>query len=696
MTIFYNALHSPLGAHSSFTLGCLGRNGGLGLELGGPACEDLYIGLETSGGGHYEALPFFAGAKNEAGRYDHTKSTDQKKTMLSPIPLNRIRRNFSLGTDRWSSGDMEFTVYSLAESVPEPGTAPAATLKRALCPAVVAELTIDNTKCKRDRRAFLGYAPTRSSDALNINRTKQGVCGIASGQATGIFTSDGAIVPAMHFTAEAILQEEHSCNYNYNLGGTGLLLCPVPAGKKKTFRFAICFYRGGQVTTGMPCSYFYNRFYKSLGDVAKEALASFSWFKERARAADRFLDNKSLSREQRFMMAQAIRSYYGSTQLLEHKKEPVWVVNEGEYRMLNTFDLTVDQLFFEMKLNPWTVRNELDLFTRRYSYTDKVHFPGGDNTCNGGLSFTHDMGVKNHFTAPGFSSYERAGLTGCFSYMTHEQLANWILCAAVYANGSTDERWLKRNISVFKKCLASMLRRDNPEESKRNGIMSLDSSRTADGAEITTYDSLDKSLGQARSNVYLAVKCWAAYLAIAAIFDRHGLKKDACIARKQAGRAANTIASNLTESGYIPAVMGEDCDSRIIPAIEGLVFPYVLGQKTALEENGPYGDLIRALKTHFKTVLKKGICLYDDGGWKLSSSADNSWLSKIYLCQFVARKILGFDTPATRGIADRAHVRWLLNEENLHFAWSDQMKSGIAKGSKYYPRGVTSILWMDE
>ena len=77
------------------------------------------------------------------------------------------------------------------------------------------------------------------------------------------------------------------------------------------------------------------------------------------------------------MMAHAIRSYYGSTQLLEADHEPIWIVNEGEYRMMNTFDLTVDQLFYEMKMNPWTVKNELDLFMDRYSYRDTVRFPGG-------------------------------------------------------------------------------------------------------------------------------------------------------------------------------------------------------------------------------------------------------------------------------------------------------------------------------
>jgi len=34
-----------------------------------------------------------------------------------------------------------------------------------------------------------------------------------------------------------------------------------------------------------------------------------------------------------------------------------------------------------------------------------------------------------------------------------------------------------------------------------------------------------------------------------------------------------------------------------------------------------------------------------------------------------------------------------LDEENAYFAWSDQMLQGKAVGSRYYPRGVTSILW---
>ena len=52
------------------------------------------------------------------------------------------------------------------------------------------------------------------------------------------------------------------------------------------------------------------------------------------------------------MLAHSIRSYYGATQLLDVDGEPFWVVNEGEYRMMNTLDLTIDQSFYELTNEP--------------------------------------------------------------------------------------------------------------------------------------------------------------------------------------------------------------------------------------------------------------------------------------------------------------------------------------------------------
>ncbi|MEI7831837.1 MAG: glycoside hydrolase family 52 protein, partial [bacterium] len=375
------------------------------------------------------------------------------------------------------------------------------------------------------------------------------------------------------------------------------------------------------------------------------------------------------------------------------------VVNEGEYQMINTFDLTVDMLFYELRFNPWTVKNVLDQFADRYSYYDEVkHSDEHGVWYPGGISFTHDMGVHNQFTSPEFSSYERNGLTGCFSHMTHEQLNNWVLCAALYVNHTNDEHWLVRRRGVLKECFQSILNRDgrNPEE--YDGVMNMDSSRCGvDGQEITTYDSLDASLGQSRNNLHVAVKTWGAYLALKVMFTRLGWIEDAEECEDAARRAAATVVSKyLPEEGFIPAVFEAGNRSAIIPAIEGLVFPYLLGDFDAVAADGRYEELIETLKKHMKTVLVPGVCVDPVGHWwKISSTSNNSWFSKVAISQFIARQILGFDFGANGVKYERAHADWQ-RIGSADWAMCDQIVNGVAAGSKYYPRGVSDILWLEE
>jgi hypothetical protein len=689
MTIDYNAQHSPVGAFASFTLGFPGARGGLGLEIGGPADENIYIGMETRKGGVFEALPFFAGSEDEARRYDVGAAASGEASETRPFPRSTISRHLSACCDTWKAGDLAFTVYSPAKPVPDPARASAAALREALVPAVFAELTADNTAGKKSRRVFFGYS---GGDRYSAMRRLDDLCGfpgVGQGLRTAIVSNSPVVYSGLGFTPGKCLAPDHRENLVFGLGGTGLLMADVPAGKKKTFRFAICFHRAGVVTSGLPCHYYYTRYFPDIEAVAGYALAHFEEQKKLALAFDKKLSG--LPEDRRFQLSQAIRSYYGSTQFLENGKTPFWVVNEGEYRMMNTFDLTVDHLFFEMEMNPWAVRNQLDWFVKRFSYRDKVRLPGDDRDYPGGLSFTHDMGIANHVSRPEYSTYELFKLDGCFSHMTHEQLVNWVLCGVTYVRSTGDTKWLKAHLPVFRDCLHSLINRDHPDPARRDGVMSADSSRCLGGAEITTYDSLDVSLGQARNNLYLAVKTWAAYLGLEAVLAGGPRSRDARLASAQAALGARTIASHLREDGFIPAVMGEGNESRIIPGIEGLVFPKIWGMENAISEAGAYGSLIKALRTHLQTVLVPGTCLFSNGGWKLSSTNDNSWLSKIYLCQHVAETVLGF--PASSE-ADAAHRAWLEAPENAYFAWSDQMVSGVARGSKYYPRGVTAWLWL--
>ncbi|WP_456274658.1 glycoside hydrolase family 52 protein [Bacillus sp. AK031] len=698
--MFFNAHHSPIGAFSSFTLGFPGSGGGFDLELGRSPKTSVYVGVESSDKeGMYDALPFFESADDESKRYDieNMDPDPDKPRIIFPFQKDEIQRDFHLGTDSWKAGDLTFTVYSQVESVPDPESGSEEELKKALVPAVWAELTVDNSKGTKSRRAFFGYQGSDPYSSMRrMDDTCDGLSGIGQGRLTAIVSDDPEVKSALHFSLENILTTPFQENWTFGLGPVGSLIMDVPAGEKRTYRFALCFHRSGYVTAGMDASYYYTKYFPKIESAAAFALENFEEFTSRARKANTLVSDAELSQDQKFMMIHSIRSYYGCTQLLEAEGKPFWVVNEGEYRMMNTFDLTVDQIFFELKMNPWTVKNELDMFVSRFSYEDKVRFPGDETEYPGGISFTHDMGVANTVSRPQYSSYELYGLDGCFSHMTYEQLVNWVLCASVYVEQTGDQEWLNENLDIFVRCFDSMLNRDHPEADKRDGIMGLDSTRVMGGAEITTYDSLDVSLGQARNNIYLAGKTWASYVALEKILKENGYGELSKQAGDQAEKCAATISSHVTAGGYIPAVVKEGNDSRIIPAIEGLIFPYFTNNQDALDPDGRFGAYIQVLKKHLETVLTKGVCLFEDGGWKISSTSNNSWLSKIYLSQFIAREILGWEWDEKGAKADAAHVAWLTHPTLSVWSWSDQIISGEIAGSKYYPRGVTSILWLEE
>jgi xylan 1,4-beta-xylosidase len=107
-----------------------------------------------------------------------------------------------------------------------------------------------------------------------------------------------------------------------------------------------------------------------------------------------------------------------------------------------------------------------------------------------------------------------------------------------------------------------------------------------------------------------------------------------------------------------------------------------------------------ALKEHTKKLLLDPgrSNLFADGGIKLSSTSNNSWMSKISIFMHVARRVFKLDEdPKIADVfrkADAAHVKWQ-TEGSAYWACCDQIVSGEGKASRYYPRVITSALWMD-
>jgi hypothetical protein len=704
--IDFHAHHSPQGAYATFTCGRFGVGGGPTIEGVQPASMDLVIGYADGDTEDMHALPFFRGAGiPDFSDFATDAATPPRNRRLL---LSDLERSYQRSVDRWTAGDFSFEIYTPVRALPDPDALGEAALAPALLPAVAARLTLTNSS-RVARRLVFAITVGRQCRLLT---DVPGAKAVAWGTELGIAARD---VPGLEAWVAFSELEYLSSNRSHLLGKTCGFALSVAPGETRSLELSFGFCRSSVVTTGLECRYFYARFYPSLVSVLQAGIAEHASLRRIAEAQAAELEQRVPDAHQRFLLAHSERSYWGNTQLLEHAGRPLWVVLEGEYAMINTLDLSVDMVFYEARNQPWTLRNLLDQFALRHSYVDRLNrpasgargmelghirdpelvkdliVPAAERDLPGGISFAHDMGVAGQFAPPGSSSYEIAGVIGCFSFMTAEQLVNWILIAATYVFVSGDDAWLAQKLPLLRACLSSLHNRDDPEPARRNGLISLDSARCAGTFEITTYDSLDSSLGQARNSLYLASKTWAAWRALELMFERASLPELAQAAATSATQLEQTMIDWYDPAlGYLPALR-HGCSAAILSAVEGLVFPLFWGQRALLDPAGSQAEFLAQLRRHLLKVLEPGLCLFDDGGWKLSSTSDNSWPSKIFICQHVAERVFGIrPQPGSHA----AHAAW----QQLgcaDWAMTDQCFAGVGKGSRYYPRGVTSFLWLE-
>lgn len=683
--IDYYSLHGIWGAYASFVLGRIGQGAGVVIGNVQPPSRGIFVGYRV---GHEIPclLPFCTGHGVGIGVSAYIDQDAPVKPVIGPAEYsyfseNDIERSVSFSGETWKAGLLTMKVTSFFGEIPNPQGTDPAVLRSRMRPALYISLSFDNSEGTEPLVGLFGMQGIRRplSDVSHGS-----LLGFAQGTSWGFATQPAEMVDEVMDwrVVDAAFDAERPLR---RLASEGALRFRVNGGEKKEFIIALGVYRDGVITAGQKTVAYYTSLFRDLEEVLGTALDEASDALKRSNLLDAELDEAPLSDDRKFLLAHATHSYSANTELLlTERGEPLFVVNEGEYQMMNTLDLTVDQSFFELCYSPWTVRNELDALFARSTYTDAF-----------GLAFTHDQGVSDCFTPQGSSSYEMPYISECFSFMSYEETVNWVLSACLYMHQTNDAVWFENHKAHLIACLESLENRDR----NGDGIMDIDSDRCAGGGEITTYDSLDVSLGQARNNLYLAVKAWAAFVCLDALFTRydHSSSGSASRAREIAHRASTSICSMMLEKeGYIPAVFESDNRSKIIPAVEGLIYPYLCGAAQAVSPDGPYGTLIHALKRHLDTVLVPGSCIDAvSGGWKLSSTSRNTWLSKIFLNQYVTEKILKIKDERTQ--RDHVHARWL-RTGSAQWAATDQVDAsdGHDLGSRLYPRLVTSILWLKD
>ena len=699
----YQMLHSPRGAYASFAFGG-GEGSGMMLNEAGLGKQEIFVGIKTD----YEVwcLPFFEKESGWDGEDAYAYGAGKKpdKVILRKYKEETVTRKLGLATDTFSADNLTFSVATPVSGIPDPDKTPSELFKKSIMPAIPAKITVDNSAGTESvvgvfgLREMLGTYAISDSGRTDIEGAmdKNG-CGFAFDPSQ----HGGRIQLIADFGPDKLFNR-HSPNF-YRLDTMSGFIFEVKPGETITVDFMLGWFDPRIATRGAhEFRYYYTRYFSSAPEMFSYAVPQAAGLWAEAYEHDRRLEKADISPERKLMLAQAMHCYWGSTMLFDDGSRPRYVVNEGTFVMMNTFDLSMDHLFYETLYQPWTVRNQLDTFADEYCYYDTLHPHDDPNThYPGGISFTHDQGIHCTWSPKGYSAYEHVNKHGCLSYMSHEELCNWILCAAVYFQATDDGEWISRRKGVFLDCLTSLLNRDHYDPARRDGIMDLEGDRCGIAGEITSYDCIDKSLGQSRRNIYIGLKCFSAYLALNRLLKATG-DPHVADAAAEAMAGARRVSATVTkfydnELGFVPSLLDNEDKTAIIPALEGLAFPGWFGMPEMTAYDGPFAEMMETMKKHFVNIMKPGVCLFDDGGWRLSASSICTFVSKVFLLQYASETVMGLPLDeTTRKEADVAHLNWWTNITKGCpgidcIFWGNDYSTSFGF---HYPRAITAILWL--
>lgn len=689
--------HAPVGSWSSFTFGADGM--GASIDLEAPMVSDsadFYAGVAQDG--VLSAFPFLPASKKAANEPDvlaegNKETAPQKSTVgWNYYPVEDIHRTLSACVDTYQAENVTLRVYTPHYPLADPQKGAISPLS--CCPGLLMELEIDNTGGTTPATGFLGLGWKEHGRIYTVDTAGyMDLSGLgyrndwmlAAEKENFVFTLRGHDMEHQLREGRRLLHQT----------GPGALCIEVPPGEKATLRAAFGFYKEGAGSNGLDTHYYYTRCFDGVAAVCRCILTHAEDIAAYCRDEDKRFESRLKETWTRELFAQAVRGYYASTQLLADEAGEVYYnVGEGAYVWRNTMDLAADHLAWELERNPWVVRNIMDLYIRRYAYRDTVRFreyPGQEFP--GGLSFTHDMGNYFTYSPPGYSGYERETTPrdGCYLYMTTEELLNGIYALSAYALYTGDAVWTETQADTARELLLSLENRDDPDSTRRNGVLKAQSTRCGpQGSESTTYDALDHSLFDSRGSVYVHVKTIAALIMLEEFFRQAGLHEEAERAFTMRNKAEVSLALFWDDKRKcLKANLYAPVDSMVMAAVEPLGVLHFLNLDDQLS-----AETLALLARHAEACLTEGACIDPDtGGLKLSSTSNNTWTSKAALCLYVLQTVLGMDVQGGRLLSE---LRNWCQVYAKRTTISDQIMINRREviGGCYYPRAVTMAFWL--
>ena len=171
-----------MGAFMSFTCGNFGTRGGIGLQIGQPGDQEVFIGFkdgDRTSDATLKCLPFYTAAVNrsaDAFLVEQAGPAEQNvKPDAEPFADGAFSRSYGWASDRWDAEGLSFSVYSPFGAIPDPSVESDERMREGLLPAVIARLELDNTAGATTRTAMFALNHARPGSRLTNCATTSGI-----------------------------------------------------------------------------------------------------------------------------------------------------------------------------------------------------------------------------------------------------------------------------------------------------------------------------------------------------------------------------------------------------------------------------------------------------------------------------------------------------------------------------------------
>src|ERR1039457_1513590 len=162
-----------MGAFMSFTCGNFGTRGGIGLQIGQPGDQEVFIGFKD-GDRHSDAtlkcLPFYTAAVSRAADAFLVEQAGPAEQNVKPdaVPFKEgeFSRSYGWASDEWTAEGLTFSVYSPFGAIPDPAAESKEQMREGLLPAIIARLELDNTTGAMTKTAMFALNHARPGSRI--------------------------------------------------------------------------------------------------------------------------------------------------------------------------------------------------------------------------------------------------------------------------------------------------------------------------------------------------------------------------------------------------------------------------------------------------------------------------------------------------------------------------------------------------